>query len=102
MAFPEEPLATLEEGHWLYEAFTRDYGYVALEHMAANLRFMLSGSMDADKLLNSLAESTAQSMQAEGIIGEYEIRNGSADYTGRLCIIGVDLKKEAILKELGM
>ncbi len=34
--------------------------------------------------------------------GEYEIRNGSADYTGRLCIIGVDLKKEAILKELGM
>ena len=73
MTLPEEPLATLEEGHWLYEAFTRDYGYVALEHMAANLRFMLSGSMDADKLLNSLAESTAQSMQAEGIIGEYEI-----------------------------
>ena len=34
--------------------------------------------------------------------GEYEIRSGSADYTGRLCIIGVDLKKEAILKELGM
>ena len=34
--------------------------------------------------------------------GEYEIRNGSADYTGRLCIIGVDLKKEVILKELGM
>ncbi|MBQ3169122.1 MAG: cobalamin biosynthesis protein CobW, partial [Clostridia bacterium] len=34
--------------------------------------------------------------------GEYEIRNGSADYTGRLCIIGVDLKKETILKELGM
>ena len=34
--------------------------------------------------------------------GEYEIRDGSADYTGRLCIIGVDLKKENILKELGM
>ena len=34
--------------------------------------------------------------------GEYEVRDGSADYTGRLCIIGVDLKKEVILKELGM
>ena len=34
--------------------------------------------------------------------GEYEIRDGSADYTGRLCVIGAGLKKENILKELGM
>ena len=31
--------------------------------------------------------------------GEYEIRKGAADYTGRLCVIGVGLE-EAELKEL--
>ena len=31
--------------------------------------------------------------------GEYEIRRGSADYTGRLCVIGAELKEEQI-KEL--
>ena len=74
LTFPEEPLATLDQGYWLYEAFTRDYGYVALEHMQADLRFMMSDGMDADALLSALTESTAQSMQAEGIIGEYEVR----------------------------
>lgn len=28
--------------------------------------------------------------------GEYEIRRGGADYTGRLCVIGADLKEEQI------
>ncbi len=28
--------------------------------------------------------------------GEYEIRRGSADYTGRLCVIGAELKEEEI------
>ena len=74
LTFPEEPLATLDQGYWLYEAFTRDYGYVALEHMQADLRFMMSGGMDEDTLLSALTESTAQSMQTEGIIGEYEVR----------------------------
>lgn len=74
LTFPEEPLATLDQGYWLYEAFTRDYGYVALEHMQADLRFMMSGGMDEDTLLSALTESTAQSMQTDGIIGEYEIR----------------------------
>ena len=30
--------------------------------------------------------------------GEYEIRTGQADYTGRLCVIGTDLKKEELVK----
>ena len=34
--------------------------------------------------------------------GEYELRKGSADYTGRLCIIGTELNKDAILKAIGM
>ena len=28
--------------------------------------------------------------------GEYELREGSADYTGRLCVIGTDLKEAAL------
>lgn len=30
--------------------------------------------------------------------GEYEVRRGSADYTGRLCVIGAELKEEEIKK----
>ena len=31
--------------------------------------------------------------------GEYEVRCGAADYTGRLCVIGTELKEDK-LKEL--
>ena len=31
--------------------------------------------------------------------GEYEIRHGAADYTGKLCVIGTDIKEDS-LKEL--
>ena len=34
--------------------------------------------------------------------GESEIRRGSADYTGRLCVIGANLKKDAIRSLLGI
>ena len=34
--------------------------------------------------------------------GEINVRDGSADYTGRLCIIGVELNKEKILSFFGM
>ena len=34
--------------------------------------------------------------------GEINVRDGAADYTGRLCIIGVELNKEKILALLGM
>ena len=30
--------------------------------------------------------------------GEFQIRNGAADYTGRLCVIGSDLKETALAK----
>ena len=30
--------------------------------------------------------------------GEYEIREGSPEYTGRLCVIGSDLKEEDLKK----
>ena len=34
--------------------------------------------------------------------GESEIRRGCADYTGRLCVIGAQLNKEAIKTLLGI
>ena len=34
--------------------------------------------------------------------GESEIRRGSADYTGRLCVIGANLNKDAIRALLGI
>ncbi len=30
--------------------------------------------------------------------GEFQIREGGADYTGRLCVIGSDLKEEKLEK----
>ncbi|MCR5736006.1 MAG: GTP-binding protein [Lachnospiraceae bacterium] len=34
--------------------------------------------------------------------GEYEIREGSADYTGRLCVIGADLKEKEVAGLFGI
>lgn len=34
--------------------------------------------------------------------GEYEIRSGEPDYTGRLCVIGSELKEEKIEELFGV
>ena len=34
--------------------------------------------------------------------GESDVRRGSADYTGRLCVIGANLNKDAIRALLGI
>ena len=34
--------------------------------------------------------------------GEYEVRCGSADYTGRLCVIGVNLNEHEIKELFGI
>ena len=38
-------------------------------------------------------------VQIDYVPGEYEIRDGQADYTGRLCVIGAEIREDA-LKEL--
>ena len=38
-------------------------------------------------------------VQFDYVPGEYEIRDGQADYTGRLCVIGAEIHEDA-LKEL--
>ena len=34
--------------------------------------------------------------------GEYELRDGEPDYTGRLCVIGTDLKEHALEELFGI
>ena len=34
--------------------------------------------------------------------GEYEIRESSADYTGRLCVIGSELKEDKVKELFGV
>ena len=34
--------------------------------------------------------------------GEYEIREGAADYTGRICVIGSELKEKSLGELFGL
>ena len=36
--------------------------------------------------------------QIDMVPEEYEVREGQADYTGRVCVIGTDLKEEDLIK----
>ena len=69
---------------------------------------------ELEAVVNALAESDmfGSVLRAKGIVamqdgtwkqfdlvpGEAEIRDGKADYTGRVCVIGTDLKEEELLK----
>lgn len=69
---------------------------------------------ELDYLVKALSETNAYGtvLRAKGIIQmedanwkefdlvpeEYEVREGQADYTGRICVIGTDLKEEELLK----
>ncbi len=69
---------------------------------------------ELDYLLKALSETTSYGtiLRSKGIIQmtdggwkqfdlvpeEYEVREGQPDYTGRICVIGTDLKEEELLK----
>ncbi len=73
---------------------------------------------DLEDILDKLAdgEDYGQVLRAKGIVqandgtwlhfdltpGESEIREGSADYTGRLCVIGAKIDEEALAKLFGV
>ena len=73
---------------------------------------------ELDSILDKLAntEEFGQVLRAKGIVqsadnrwlhfdltpGEKEIREGSADYTGRLCVIGAKIDEDAIAKLFGV
>jgi len=41
-------------------------------------------------------------MEFDLVPGEYEIRSGSADYTGKLCVIGSQLKEDKLAELFGL
>jgi G3E family GTPase len=69
---------------------------------------------DMEHILSTLANANdyGQILRAKGIVpnvdgtfiyfdlvpGEYEIREGQPDYTGKLCVIGADLKEDELEK----
>ncbi len=61
----------------------------------------LSSTEEYGKILRAkgmIPSEDGEWMYFDLVPGEYEIRTGQADYTGRLCVIGTDLKKEELVK----
>lgn len=59
----------------------------------------LSGTSEYGTVLRAkgIVQSTDGSwLQFDLVPEEYEIRSGSPDYTGKLCVIGADLKEDAL------
>ena len=79
--------------------------------------YTAGGAIDryADRKLDSAA-TTAHILRAKGIVNgadgawiefdyvpeEHEIRAGHPDYTGRLCVIGSDLKEDKLAELFGL
>ena len=51
---------------------------------------------EIEEELNSLKESYEQLRIKTLLSGEYEIREGEPDYTGRLCVIGTDIEEHRL------
>ena len=97
------------------EEFVRLYGeksIMAEEFAYINHQVRLNVTLES--LLEDLADTTFYGtvLRAKGMLpspdgawlyfdltpGEYEIREGSPEYTGRLCVIGSDLKEDKLKK----
>lgn len=73
----------------------KKYGYEELE----NILKVLSSGDSYGMILRSkgiLQTEEGSWVQFDLVPGEYEIREGSADYTGRICVIGSQLKEEKL------
>lgn len=73
---------------------------------------------EIEQILKTLSESEAYGtvLRAKGMVpcadgtwihfdfvpGEYEVRNGAADYTGRLCVIGAEINEHALEELFGL
>ena len=49
-----------------------------------------------------LPGTDGQWLHFDYVPGEHQVRTGSADYTGRLCVIGADLKEDALKSVFGV
>ena len=72
------------------------------EESIKNILSALSNTTDYGFILRAkgmVPETTGDWLHFDLTPGEYEIRHGAADYTGKLCVIGTDIKEDS-LKEL--
>lgn len=70
-----------------------------------NILKQLSSSEELGQILRAkgiLQTPEKQWVQFDLVPGEYEIRDGEADYTGRICVIGKDLVEEKIDELFGV
>lgn len=66
---------------------------------------ILKGFVDAENILRAkgMVESTDGSwIYFDMVPGEYEIREGAPDYTGRLCVIGTEIDEHALEELFGI
>ena len=72
------------------------------EESIENILSALSNTTDYGFILRAkgmVPETNGDWLHFDLTPGEYEIRHGAADYTGKLCVIGTDIKEDS-LKEL--
>lgn len=90
--------------HHADEVFTSWGKETAHKYTAEELDYIvkaLSGTEAYGKVLRSkgiISMEDGTWKQFDLVPEEYEIRDSQADYTGRLCVIGTDLKEEELLK----
>ena len=90
--------------HHADEVFTSWGKETAHKYTEEELDYLLkalSGTEAYGTVLRSkgiIAMSDGTWKQFDLVPEEYEVREGQADYTGRICVIGTDLKEEELLK----
>ena len=71
----------------------------------AKLEEVLKKFVDSDNILRSkgMVESTDGTwLYFDMVPGEYEIREGEPDYTGRIVVIGTEIHEDELLKTFGL
>ena len=83
-------------GRETVKPFTRD----GLEHILAELDQGGYGSILRAKGI--VPGEDGQWLHFDYVPEEHEVRTGPADYTGRLCVIGADLKEDRLAGLFGL
>ena len=92
------------EGHDADEVFGNIGLETAQRYEIDEIRAILAKLSDEEeygKVLRSkgiLQNAAGEWFQFDYVPGETDIREGSADYTGRLCVIGADLNEKALME----
>ena len=97
------------EGHHHADEIFDDIGVETSHKFSEEAVRAALESLDDEKAFGTVLRAKGILPTPEGVWlhfdytpGEWEIRHGSADYTGRLCVIGVGLKRSELKKLFGV